>query len=40
LDEILALSDRVLVMYEGRINGEFQRGQADERMIGLRMAGA
>ena len=39
LEEILALADRILVMYEGRINAEFQRGEADERMIGLRMAG-
>jgi simple sugar transport system ATP-binding protein len=39
LEEILALSDRILIMYEGRINGQFRRGEADERMIGLKMAG-
>lgn len=40
LDEILALSDRILVMYEGRIAGEFQRGQASERYLGLKMGGS
>ncbi len=40
LDEILALSDRILVMYEGRIAGEFQRGQASERELGLKMGGS
>jgi simple sugar transport system ATP-binding protein len=39
LDEILALSDRILVMYEGRIVAEFARGQCDERQLGLRMGG-
>ncbi len=39
LEEVLALSDRILVMYEGRINGEFRRGEADERALGLKMAG-
>jgi general nucleoside transport system ATP-binding protein len=40
LDEILTLSDRILVMYEGRIVAEFARGQASERELGLRMGGA
>ena len=40
LDEILALSDRVLVMFEGKITGEFKRSQVTERELGLRMAGA
>lgn len=40
LDEILALSDRILVMYEGRIAAEFSRGQASERELGLKMAGS
>jgi ABC-type uncharacterized transport system ATPase subunit len=39
LDEILSLSDRVLVMFDGRIVGERQQEQADERSIGLLMAG-
>ena len=40
LDEILALSDRILVMYEGRITAEFRRGQVSERELGLKMGGA
>lgn len=39
LDEVLELSDRVLVMYGGKITGEFTRGQFDERIIGRRMLG-
>jgi simple sugar transport system ATP-binding protein len=38
LDEILALADRILVMFDGRIVGELAAG-ADERTIGLLMAG-
>lgn len=40
LDEILALADRILVMYEGRIAAEFQRGQVSERELGLKMGGS
>jgi ABC-type uncharacterized transport system ATPase subunit len=40
LDEILALSDRILVFYGGEIVGEFRRGEATEKMLGLRMGGA
>jgi simple sugar transport system ATP-binding protein len=40
LDEVLALSDRILVMYEGRIVAEFNRGEVTERLLGLRMGGA
>ena len=39
LDEILALSDRVVVMYEGAIFGEFESAHADVEEIGLLMAG-
>jgi simple sugar transport system ATP-binding protein len=39
LSEILALADRILVMYEGRIVGEFAREAADETLLGLYMAG-
>lgn len=39
LDEVLALSDRILVMFEGRIVGEFARGQSDEKALGLKMGG-
>jgi ribose transport system ATP-binding protein len=33
LPEVLGLSDRVLVMHQGRLTGEFQRGQADQELI-------
>lgn len=40
LDEILALSDRIIVMYEGRITGEVVNdGQLDELELGLLMTG-
>jgi ABC-type uncharacterized transport system ATPase subunit len=39
LDEILALSDRILVMAGGRITGALDRAEATERRIGLMMAG-
>jgi len=40
LDEILALCDRVLVMYRGAIVGNFTRGAIDRGRIGSLMAGA
>ncbi|QGH35397.1 ATP-binding cassette domain-containing protein [Gracilibacillus salitolerans] len=39
LSEILALSDRVLVMYEGKIVGEFDRENVSEEKLSLLMAG-
>jgi ABC-type uncharacterized transport system ATPase subunit len=39
LDEILALSDRIVVMYEGEIAGEMARLDADVDRLGLLMAG-
>jgi len=39
LDEVLEMSDRILVMYEGSVNGEFRRGAADRERIGLLMGG-
>jgi general nucleoside transport system ATP-binding protein len=39
LSEILALSDRVLVMFEGRVLAELAGRQADEESVGLLMAG-
>jgi general nucleoside transport system ATP-binding protein len=39
LDEILALSDRIAVMYEGAVLGEFVAAEADVEEIGLLMAG-
>ena len=38
LDEILSLSDRILVMYEGRIVGEFAPG-VDAETLGIAMIG-
>jgi ABC-type uncharacterized transport system ATPase subunit len=40
LDEILALSDRILVMFKGRIVAEYTADVADRAQIGLAMAGA
>jgi len=42
LDEILDLSDRIYVMYEGRMTAEFDNSDAtaDRNAIGLAMAGA
>ena len=39
LDELLSLSDRLAVIYEGRIVGEMPAEGADIRKIGLMMAG-
>lgn len=39
LSEIMKLSDRVLVMYEGEIAGELQRSEATEEQISILMAG-
>ncbi len=40
LEEILSLSDRIVVMFEGRIVGEVAASQADEQLLGLMMANA
>jgi len=40
LEEILTLSDRILVMFEGRIVAQFRRGEVTERELGLKMGGA
>jgi simple sugar transport system ATP-binding protein len=39
LDEIMSLADRILVMFDGTITGELAADGADERRIGLLMAG-
>ena len=39
LDEILALSDRIMVMNAGRVVGTLPRDAADHRKLGLMMAG-
>ncbi len=38
LEEVLSLADRALVIYRGRIFGEFDPSQADREEIGLMMA--
>jgi simple sugar transport system ATP-binding protein len=40
LDELLELSDRIAVMYEGELVGEFPAEEADLNTIGLMMTGA
>jgi len=40
LDEILSLADRIVVMFAGGITGEMSAVRADERTLGLMMAGA
>ena len=39
LTEIMSLSDRIYVIYEGRINGEFKRNSMDDKRLGLLMLG-
>ncbi len=39
LTEIMSLSDRIYVIFEGRIVGEFQRGCMDDKSLGLLMVG-
>ncbi len=40
LDEVMDVSDRILVMYEGEIVGEFDPKKTTENELGLYMAGA
>ncbi|MFT2110961.1 ABC transporter ATP-binding protein [Marinomonas sp. 2405UD68-3] len=40
LDEIMALSDRILVMFDGAVIGSVLASEADERILGLMMANA
>ncbi len=40
LTEIMDLSDRILVVYEGKIVGEFVSGEATPEQLGLLMAGS
>ena len=40
LDEVLSLSDRILVMYEGELVGEFLSKDVDAQELGLYMSGA
>ena len=40
LDQVFALSDRILVMYEGEIVGEFTPNEVTKEKLGLYMSGA
>ena len=40
LDEVLNISDRILVMYEGEIVGEFKSNETNATELGLYMSGA
>jgi ABC-type uncharacterized transport system ATPase subunit len=40
LDEVMALADRVLVMYRGRVVADLPRSSTDHNEVGLYMAGA
>ncbi|MDQ2991900.1 MAG: ABC transporter ATP-binding protein [Candidatus Eremiobacteraeota bacterium] len=40
LDEILTLADRILVMYRGKVVGNFERARVDRGAIGRLMAGS
>ncbi len=39
LDELLSLSDRLVVLYEGQVMGEMAAAEADVELLGLMMAG-
>ena len=39
LDEIMSLSDRIVVMFDGQLMGERDPGQTNERELGMMMAG-
>ena len=39
LDEIMSLSDRIDVIFDGSINGSMLGSEADENKLGLMMAG-
>ena len=39
LDEVMQLSDRIVVMLEGEITGELQRDEFDVQTIGMLMSG-
>ena len=39
LSEILKLSDRIYVIYDGKIRHEFKQGEVDERRLGILMTG-
>ena len=40
LDEIMSVSDRIIVLCDGEISGRINAADADERTLGLMMANA
>ena len=40
LDEIMSLSDRILVMFDGRMVGEVEGARPTRRTLGMMMADA
>ncbi len=40
LNEVMSLSDRIIVMYEGRVMGELSQEEANPEKLGLMMAGS
>ena len=40
LNEVMSLSDRIIVMYEGRVMGELSQAEANPEKLGLMMAGS
>ena len=39
LDEIMSLSDRIDVIFDGKIEGSVKGSEADEKQLGIMMAG-
>jgi len=39
LDELVSLSDRIVVLYEGRVVGRIEATEADPEHLGMLMAG-
>jgi simple sugar transport system ATP-binding protein len=39
LEELLSLSDRIVVLYEGRVVGRMEASQAEPEQLGMLMAG-
>jgi simple sugar transport system ATP-binding protein len=40
LEEVIAVADRIGVIYNGHIQAEFSQGEADPKVLGLYMTGA
>jgi general nucleoside transport system ATP-binding protein len=40
LNEVMSLSDRIIVLFEGRVMGELTQAEATAETLGLLMAGS